>query len=449
MTFTAIGIFTTLSFRKLFSVRILLPKVSKMEKIVLAIFVFLSYTTLFAQDEAAVQTLLLQQSISLYGAGQIGAAIPTNDPIGFYFNPANLGFAAQNNHVSLSFMPEKANWFRVSNSNTTFSSYGFNIGYNFQKKFHKIPISVGLGYIHNIFDFGKQYRDNSNREEDYLGNPKDSFKSFSVGIGVNYYLMFNFGISFKSFNSQLLTNYNIFTGKPKVIEANGTARDYGVMIIAPISQLLFNNANYYLNSKAFIKPKANFTLGYSLTNVGDEIYFTDKAQSDPIPRTARFGYTFDLGLDLFIKKTKINAINYSFTAETEDRLIRVIPSKGFEYQSFMGDIKFGKNLIGLKGDDDVTVRRGHIFKFFETLILETGRFDGHGFSAEANNRKANGFGFSSEGILKLLSATIDNPILSSVSHHFVVEYYSSNFLVDHPLETNLKGINLYFKNIDF
>ncbi len=448
MTFTAISIFTTLSFRKLFLVRILLPKVSKMGKIVLSIFVFLSYTNLFAQGEAAVPTLLLQQSISLYGAGQIGAAIPTNDPTGFYFNPANLGLASQNNHVSSSFMPEKANWLNVLNSNTTFSTYGFNIGYNFQKKFHKIPISVGLGYIHNIFDLGKQYRDNSNREEDYLGNPKDSFKSFSVGIGVNYYLMFNFGISFKSFNSQLLANYNIFTGKPKVIEANGTAKDYGIMIIAPISQLLLNNANYYLHSKAFIKPKANFTLGYSLTNVGDEIYFSDKAQSDPIPRTARFGYTLDLGLDLFVKGQKINAINYSFTAEAEDILINN-NLNGFEYQGAFGDIKLGKNLVELKGDEDVTVRRGHIFKFFETLILETGRFDGHGFSAEGNNRKANGFGLSSEGILKLLSATINNPILSFVSHHFVAEYFSSTLFTDSPLETNLKGINLNFKNIDF
>lgn len=418
-----------------------------MKKVFLAALVLFSFNRLFAQGEAAFPTLLLQQSISLYGAGQIGAAIPTNDPTGFYFNPANLGFAAQNNHVSSSFMPEKANWLKALNSNTTFSTYGFNIGYNFQKKFHKIPVSVGLGYIHNIFDLGKQYRDNSKREEDYLGNPKDSFKSFSIGIGINYYLLFNFGISFKSFNSQLLTAPNIFT-KPAIIEANGTARDYGLMIITPISHLFFNGLKYKLNPDSFLKPDVNFTLGYSLTNVGDEIFFTDKAQSDPIPRTARLGYTFDFGLDLFIKKTKINAINYSFTAEAEDGLIKN-NLNGFEYQGLMGDIKLGRNLIELKGDQNVIVRRGHIFKFFETLILETGRFDGNGFGTGDNNRKSAAIGFSSEGILKFLSAEINNTILSFVSNHFVVEYYKSNLFVDHPLETNLKGINIYLQNINF
>jgi len=413
-----------------------------MKKIVLAVMVLFSYNPIFGQGGTAVPFLLLQQSVSLDGAGQIGAAIPTNDPAGFYLNPANLGYAAQNNHVSTFFMPAKTKWGVFPN--ITFSTYGFNIGYNLQKGFKSIPISIGFGYIHNVFDYGKKYRNDNFREENYLGNPKDSFKSFSLGVGLNYYVLFNFGISFKSFTSKIVNNsYEYLTA-----EAKGTAIDYGAMIITPISKLFFNDAMLSFNKSTTLKPIANFTIGYSLTNVGNEIYYIDKTQSDPIPRTARLGYTFDFGLDLFVKGQKINAINYSFTAEAEDRLIQNKIIGEAEYQGFMGDINFGKNLVELKGDNNVTVRRGHILKLFETLILETGRFDGNGFGNGLNNRKANGMGFSSEGILKLISATINNPILSFVSHHFVVEYYSSNLFADFPFETNFKGINLYFKNID-
>ncbi len=63
----------------------------------------------FAQGEGAMPVMTLQTSLPLLGAGWIGTAKPNNDPIGFYLNPAILGYSSQNNHASLFFMPTKVN----------------------------------------------------------------------------------------------------------------------------------------------------------------------------------------------------------------------------------------------------------------------------------------------------------------------------------------------------
>ena len=95
-----------------------------------------------------------------------------------------------------------------------------------------------------------------------------------------------------------------------------------------------------------------------------------------------------------------------------------------------------------KGDQNVVVHRGHIFRFFETIIITSGRYNGHGF----NNYKSNGFGFSSEGIFKLLSRSIENSAIGFIANHLAIEYFHSNNFVDTNFETNFQGLALYFKN---
>jgi len=92
-----------------------------------------------------------QVSLPLLGAGWIGTAKPNNDPIGFYLNPAILGYSSQNNHFSLFFMPNSANWIPSWKLDITRNTYGFNFGYNFKE--FGFPISVGFGYMHDKFDY--------------------------------------------------------------------------------------------------------------------------------------------------------------------------------------------------------------------------------------------------------------------------------------------------------
>jgi hypothetical protein len=402
-----------------------------MKKGHLFIILALTFKILFAQGEAAVPFLELQQSPLLHGAGQIGVSIPMSDPLGFYFNPAQLGYFSRENSFSILALPQKIKWLGDAFPGLTLQTFGITAGYNFRNREHGVPLSIGVGYIHNSTSYGK-FIGTYGSFESY-----DNFDCFSMGASYEYYLLFNLGFSIKPFSSHLAPG----------AEVNSTAFDFGALIIAPISKLLFNNAKMKLDPNSYVKPRFDFSLGYSVLNIGKKISYIDAAQADPIPRTARFGYTFKFGLDLFTNKYKINTLDYSFTAEAEDILIkRSIDTNSFlatqEYQNFWGDINLGKHLIELRGDQNVVVHRGHIFKLFETVIITSGRFNGHGY----DNRKANGFGISTEGIFKLLSTSINNSAVDFISDHFVLEYYDTNTFVDSDFETNFKGIALRLKN---
>jgi hypothetical protein len=379
-------------------------------------------------QEAAVPFLTLQQSPLLQGAGQIGAAIPMKDASGFYYNPAQLGYFSRENNLSLFFMPQKTDWMPTYG---TFQSTGLAAGYNFKKSEHDIPLSIGVGYLHNKFD--------------YSSGSYESFDCFSIGASYDYFLLFNLGFSIKTFKS-VLTDGPIVIGENSSFQVNSTAFDFGAMLTAPISKLLFNDYKFQIAEKSIIKPIVDFTLGYSLTNAGKKISYFDFAQSDPIPRTARLGYTFNFALELsnnWVKK--LNVVDYTFTAEAENILVKQDTLGNTQYKNLFGDINIGKNLIELKGDQSVVVHRGHIFRLFDTFVIISGKMNGHGY----DNRKSDGIGISSEGLFKILNASVDNTVINYLTNHFVLEYYNTNIFVDSFMETNLKGIVLNYRGIEF
>jgi hypothetical protein len=253
-----------------------------------------------AYGQSAVQFLTLQQSPLLLGAGQIGAAIPVKDGSGYYFNPAQLGYFSRENNLSVFFQPQKIDLVPEL-ENTTFQSYGLALGYDFKNNDYNLPLSIGIGYLHNRINYNYPDLTTSGQYNAY-----DSFDCFSIGAGYDYYLLFSLGFPVKSFTS-VLPDY-----EPRSYKATGTAFDFGAMITAPVYKLLFNDLKFQINEKSSLMPKADFTLGYSLTNVGKKIYYIDPAQADPIPRTARLGYTFNFGLELSIGRAKnLNLAEYS------------------------------------------------------------------------------------------------------------------------------------------
>lgn len=412
----------------------------------------------FAQGGGALASLTMQRSLPLIGAGNIGAAKANNDPIGYYLNPAILGYTSQSNHASIFFMPSKTEWIPDLSHDITLNTIGFNVGYNLEN--FNIPISVGFGYMHDKLSYempiysSDTYPDRSQIQTG-VSESYDSFDNFSFGIGIDYYVLFNLGLSIKSFESTLSDG--------SVTEsANGVALDYGAMLITPISKLFFNSVKFDLSNNTIIKPLVNFTVGYSLSNVGDDVVYIDEAQADPLSRTERLGYTFDFGFDTYINSNKINIITYSFTAEAEDLLLneKVLKTEnghnGYSYfyytdgyQSIMTDININKHLIQLEGDDNVIVRTGHTINIFETITITTGIFFGRGYQySGVDGLDTKGYGFSSEGLLKLWSYSSNNPTLDYIAKHFVVEYYDVTLFDGSDLETDMNGIALHMNNIE-
>jgi hypothetical protein len=385
---------------------------------------------LLGQGSGALLYMTFPQSPVSAGAGWIGAAVPIKDASGFYYNPANLGFFSKENDLSLFIMPQKTDWLPKITSNITLESFSAAAGYNFQKENEDLPLSIGIGYLHNKLDYGSQFG-------------KDSYDCFSIGAGYDYFLQFNLGFSVKSYSS-------IYSGinenyETKKVEANGTAFDLGAMINVPVIKLFDDEFFYDLDESTYLEPDINFTLGYSLSNLGDKVSYTDPAQSDPLSRTARLGYSFNYVFKLsnnWLDKLKL--IDYSFTAEAQDILISRDDEGNSGYQNIFGGIKVYDNLIDLKGNNDIVVHKGHILRLFETVILLSGRMNGRGY----DNRKTDGLGFSSEGLFKILSGVIDNRAVNYLMDHFVIEYYDTNFFVDSGLDTKYKGLIINYRGLE-
>ena len=399
----------------------------------------------FAQGEGALPGMTIQTSLPLMGAGLIGVAKPNNDAIGFYLNPAILGYSSQNNHASIFFMPKKADWIPSWNLDLTKSTYGFNVGYNLKDL--GVPIFLGFGYLHDKIDYGHHYRTSPYSPQITLNvSPYDSYDVYSLGIGIDYYLLFNFGMSVKPFDSifgDQQTENEMGLGK-----VEGTAYDYGSMIIAPISKLFFNDMKYEFCESNFVRPVVNFTVGYTISNIGDEVMYVDEAQKDPLSRTGRLGYTFDFGFDAHINNNIINIFTYSFTAEAEDILINQNDMHLFVgYQSFLGDIDVWDNLVLLSPSDKVVLHKGHTLNLFETLTITSGSYIGRGYNTTVGTA---GYGLSTEGISKMISASTNNKILKYITKHFVVDYFNATILKDYNgFDTELSGISLHMKNIEF
>lgn len=403
-------------------------------KIVLISFSLLLFSSnLLAQGEAAVPMLYLNPSPQLNGMGMVGTGLPTNDPFGFYYNPAQIGYNSQANNFSLQFYPSKVNWLGLNL--VSYNNIAFNAGYNFKNLLNGLSLSAGFGYIHSKMDYA-DHLGPSTYPSSYVSY--DEFNAYAFGVGIDYYVQFNVGLTYKKITS-VLSSPSWMNTIGKSYEATPSTFDYGFLLTVPVIKII--DPNYYLfKYKALpAHPYFNFSIGYARLNQGGEAVYADQAQADPLPRTARLGYSFSAGLDLTLKNTSIKIIDYSFTVDADDILIER-NSLSYSYQSGIGDIQIGRNLIELKSSDKVVVHKGHYINFYETISLMIGRFDGNGYYS----RKASGWGVSAKGVLKMLKANLENNVVDYIADHFDVQYYSTKLFQDIPIETNLKGIGLNF-----
>lgn len=397
----------------------------------------------FCQDGALPFTTI-QQSVFLLGAGQIGTALPNDDVLGFYFNPSMLGYSSRLNHASFSVMPTKTKWGQIS-PDINFHNYGINLGYNLESSKLKLPVSVGLGFLHNKFNYG-DYNITSANSPDIIDkvDTYDALNCFSLGIGINYYLRFNIGLSLKSYDSVL--GGSLINNSIKKYNASGNMMDYGALIILPISDLVNKIGNIKIDNSNLLKPVLDCGMGYSIQNIGKEIYYVDPAQKDPLSKTARLGYYIELGYDLIINKTKLNLFTYSFSADVEDILLKYNDiSHKLSYQSGLGDIKIVDNLFKLKADENVRIHKANIFRFFDTLTLTFGRLFGKNYS---QINKTDGIGITTNGLFNLISKISKNNTIDFITNHFELEYYKSNVGFFTNSTVSLEAISLHFKGFE-
>jgi hypothetical protein len=405
-----------------------------MRKVVFAILMFLSLSTFtMAQGEAAVPFLNLPTSPQSFGTGWSGVSRVTNSPTDYYFNPAILGSTAKINHFSVYFWPVQTDWLN-SSWGIKLNSFGINTGYNLSNTLG-VPLSIGIGYIRTKFEFG-------NAGNSIIPNdtpPYDKYDALSLGLNLDYWLSLSMGLTYKSFIS-------VITGSTPIerTSTESSAIDLGVLIEAKSEKILQETEFWNFGENNF-RPTFDLGLGYSISNIGKEIYYVDEKQKDPIGRIMRFGYSISAGADLKVDDKLIEAFSYTFNGEASDVLIKRDTIPGIEYLGAFGDLRINKNLIMLESDNEVSVHRGHTFNFLETFYLLSGRLNGPGWQ----NRKTDGFGISTSGIFKYLSTITENTFWKSIFDHSVIEYFSATVNTGTIVESTVGGLSIRLTNITF
>lgn len=409
--------------------------------VLLSLFSFLIFSNkTFSQGEAAVPFLLLQPSPSLSAMGATGTALPTDDPFGFLWNPAQLGHTSQTNNLSFIFYPSEIEWLGLDEIELT--SLAFNAGFNF-KDLTGVPLSLGFGYSKVKFDFGKIVITGPNGPEP-LGTyePEDYYNAYSFGLCFDFGAQLSIGYTFKDVTS-LLGDFSPHPDSGEV-KAKNKVNDFGILLNVPVLKLINDKILVDINEKVSAYPRFDFSLGYSKSNIGDSVHYSDMPQSDPLPRIVRIGYGISTGFDLKIDDFRFNAFNLSFTVVAEEILIsgRFSQSGQWKYQD---DLDFWENVILIKGSDNVVSRAGTRLDFAETFSYSFGHFSGWGYPDPI---KTNGFELKAKGLLKLIAMWTKSPITDYISNHLDIKYYNTNYFAGHDLETKMTGLAFYVHNLN-
>jgi hypothetical protein len=412
----------------------------KLNFIFIGILVLSAFNCLLAQGEAAIPFLAIPISPAQNAMGATGTSLPTDDVYGFLFNPAQLGYTSQSNNLSFIFYPNNIKWANFNQVSLT--GMGLNLGYNF-KSLLNFPLSVGIGFANPELNFGEfVITDPGSPEPIGTFGSKDYYYAYSMGAGIDYYVQFYAGITYKSITS-------ILSDAPNGEEqGSGTAEvsaiDYGFLLNIPVIRLIDENLDFNIIQNVPTKPYLNLSFGLAKSNIGDEVFYIDPAQADPLPRTARLGYGVSTGINMQFEKFILKAFDIAFTVDADDILIER-DSLGSSYQSGLGDIDFSKNIIQIEGDDHVVSHAGLQISLFETLVLRNGHFSGR----RTGETKTKGIEIRTKGLLKLLEELSDSPTIKFISNHFDLRYYNTNYFSDHPLETKMNGIALVISGFEF
>ena len=411
----------------------------KTKILVLSFFSFLSLNiTIFPQGEAAVPFLLINPSPSLSAMGSTGTALPTDDPFGFLWNPAQLGHTSQTNNLSFIFYPSEIEW--LGFDRIELNSLAFNAGYNF-KDLIGVPLSLGFGYSKVKLNFGEFIITGPNDPvplETY--EAEDYYNAYSFGLCFDFGAQLSIGYTIKNITS-IIGGFSPYE-ELAALEAKSTVNDIGILLNIPVLKLINDKMLADINEKVSAYPRFDFSLGYSKSNKGDYFYYIDKNQADPLPRMARLGYGISTGFDLAVNDFRFNAFNLSFTVEADDILI----SRGFNNSGqwkYEDDFDFWENVILIKGSDNVVSHAGTRLDFAETFSYSFGHFSGRGF----DERKTNGFELKAKGLLKLIAMWTENSITNFVKDHLDIRYYNTNYFAGLDFETKMTGVAIYIHNL--
>jgi hypothetical protein len=110
----------------------------------------------------------------------------------------------------------------------------------------------------------------------------DYCDSYSLGVGIDYYLRLGVGATFKHIVSEFNNSAYLSTGGGNslgaTIMATSHAADFGLLVDVPLIHIIAGSSGEPLTIASGITPIADIHLAYTRENVGPEIRYFDQSQ---------------------------------------------------------------------------------------------------------------------------------------------------------------------------
>jgi len=356
------------------------------------------------------------------------------------FNPAQLGMSSQTDFLSTEMYSHKTQWlpqFRLSD--LWINNYSIMYGMKLPED-DKSNISVGFGYSRLFLNLGRFIVTTEKGPEPIATfDGYETSDNFSMGIGVDLGITVAFGTTIKKITSKLSP---IGTAMEKTAgTANVWATDIGLLAKIPVMDYLFKDNK--LPEKTFT-PFFDITSAYTLNNLGGSVWYIDASQADPLPRTARLGWSGEAGIKFHSEKIDVSLITLTIAREAENLLVKKNLDGTWNYEGIpFGNINIYNNLIASEANGYITVRRGFSAEFFETVTIRQGSYEGEGNLSYSTS----GYTISTRGISNIInrpeSTTTDfNPVRFILSHLEI--RFSHSEYEGHQIVGGTKFDNLIF-----
>ncbi len=221
--------------------------------------------------------------------GDAGTSVVTKSAMSMLVNPAQLGMQSLNNSLeigsSLFLTPNSDRPYEIAGSQKYLSflasavSYGARLDSVWHRLPFKLALGVGYSYEESTFPF-------SPGGPMIGGTMTDYTNSFTLGLGIHYFLKLGIGYSLK-----FIRNKNPFSAFTPNIDQ--TAEDFGTILQVPVLQLLYGTRTRHIVFCKNIYPSLNITAGYALRNVGGYVVKTPTYHS-LLARQANLGWNWEL-----------------------------------------------------------------------------------------------------------------------------------------------------------
>lgn len=387
------------------------------------------------QSSAGAIFLLIPPSSTINGLGGIGVCLPSDDPYSGYFNPANGLNLFEG--VSYSHSKMVTPWLEALSDEMYFHYEVWNIGV-IPKKY---PIKFVASLHRTLFDLGQQ------SSTDEFGN--------TIGI-INSYMnstAMTLGIGYRGDIKKVPINLAIGYTRKTVSQSllRGTKAindfsDYGLLLSLPV-QFKFSPIKKVKTFTDRFRLNIMPAFGYSVSNVGDDVFFLDPGQADPSPKYLRTGISATVSISY---KSDWHLLRWKGGRAASDILIKDRSSGDdpIKYQNGLGDVNFVNNVIKNETDSSITIHRGDEWTFLDIYTIRRGR------EIDVSGKidiVASGYGYSLNGLIKLLSILVDDPIYEMIPQYIDIQYNYALWeqYIGHPLHlTEFKSLTITFNNID-